>query len=76
MKLQELFESGTDFDERFLRMMAKDAGIPEADLTTERLQQMHDAIVGNMEDLINDPDMDTDDVGQTYYEQVKQYFIR
>ena len=71
MKIKQLLEKWDDFDEHFIRSVAKDRGIDLSSKSTEEVRRMHEQIVGNIHSDLNDHDM-----GQEYYDMTKQYFSR
>ena len=75
MKLAALFEN-VDFDEKFIREVAKDQGVDLSDKSLEEVKKMHDNILRNTRQMLDDPDLSVGEanIGQEYYDQVKQYF--
>lgn len=76
MKLQELVIETVNFDEKFIRDVAKDAGVDLSGQSTAQIKKMHQTILDQAEEMIDDPDMglSREDIGQEYYDQTKQYF--
>ena len=77
MKLNELvFENSMNFDEEFLRAVAKDQGVDLSSHSREQLIQIHQHILDQAMEYLDDPDMGLsyDDIGQEYYDVAKQYF--
>ena len=75
MKLAALFET-VDFDEKFIREVAKDQGVDLSDRSLEQVKKMHDDILRNAQQMLDDPDLSVgeENIGQEYYDQAKQYF--
>ncbi len=71
----ELTES-VDFDEEFIRSVAKDRGVDLSDRSLEQVKKMHDDILSNTREMLDDEDLSVgeENIGQEYYDQVKQYF--
>ena len=65
-----------EFDEKFIRSVAKDRGVDLSDHSLEQVKKMHDDILRNTREMLNDPDLSVgeENIGQEYYDQVKQYF--
>lgn len=76
--LKESIVESLKFDENFIRSVAKDAGIDLSNHSTADIKKMHDNILINAREIVDDPDMgmSPDDLGQEYYDQAKQYFSR
>lgn len=77
MKLADIFESRTvDFDVNFIREVAKDRDVDLSKHSTEAIKKMHDEILAQALEMIDDKDMglDPEDVGQEYYDKAKEYF--
>ena len=76
MKLAVLLSENVEFDEKFIRSVAKDRGVDLSDHSLEQVKKMHDDILRNTREMLNDPDLSVgeENIGQEYYDQVKQYF--
>ena len=70
MKIKQLLEKWDDFDERFIRSIAKEYGVDLSDRSTEQIRKMHNDIVGNIDAW----EHDEGNLGEEYYDMVKQYF--
>ncbi len=75
MKLAALLEN-VDFDEKFIREVARDQGVDLSDHSLEQVKKMHDDILRNTRQMLDDPDLSVGEanIGQEYYDQLKQYF--
>jgi len=76
MKLAALLSENVDFDEKFIREVAKDQGVDLSDKSLEEVKKMHDDILRNAQQMLDDPDLSVgeENIGQEYYDQTKQYF--
>ena len=76
MKLADVLSENVDFDEQFIRSVAKDRGVDLSDHSLEQVKKMHDDILSNTREMLDDEDLGVgeENIGQEYYDQVKQYF--
>jgi len=76
MKLAALLYEDVDFDEQFIRSVAKDRGVDLSGHSLEQVKKMHDDVLNNTREMLNDPDLSVgeENIGQEYYDQLKQYF--
>ena len=75
MKLADVLSENVDFDEQFIRSVAKDRGVDLSDHSLEQVKKMHDDILSNTREMLDDEDLGVgeENIGQEYYDQVKQY---
>lgn len=70
MKIKQILEKWDDFDEHFIRSVAKDRGIDLSDRSTDQIRKMHNDIVRNIDAW----EHDEGNLGAEYYDMAKQYF--
>lgn len=77
MKIKDIItEEAVDFDENFIRSVARDQGVDLSGHSRDQLMRIHKQILDQAIEYVGDPDMglSADNIGQEYYDVAKQYF--